>query len=41
MMTRPSPAGQCHPGTQENEADMVDCSQCHDDGYDPDMLDHA
>ena len=30
----------CHPGTQENEVRTVDCAQCHDDGYDPDMMEH-
>lgn len=31
----------CHPGTLKNEAGTVECSHCHDDSYDQDMLDHA
>ena len=30
----------CHPGAQENEARTLDCTQCHDDGYDPAMMEH-
>ena len=31
---------ECHPGTQENEGRVVDCAQCHSDGYDSDTMGH-
>ena len=30
----------CHPAVQENEPGFNGCSDCHDDGYEPDMLEH-
>jgi len=30
----------CHPAVQESEERTVDCAQCHDDGYDQDMMEH-
>lgn len=31
---------ECHPGTQENEEKTVGCTECHDDGFTPDMMGH-
>lgn len=30
----------CHPGVQKNENRTVTCGECHDDDYEPDMLEH-
>lgn len=30
----------CHPGLQEGEQNTVSCTECHDDGYSPDMMQH-
>lgn len=30
----------CHPGRQENETRTLDCTQCHDDDYEPEMMGH-
>jgi len=31
---------ECHPYTQESEEPLVSCTECHDDGYEPDMMPH-
>ena len=30
----------CHPTIQESDIRNVGCTECHDDGYDPDMMEH-
>ncbi|MDX9859134.1 MAG: cytochrome c3 family protein [candidate division Zixibacteria bacterium] len=31
---------ECHPKVQESELGLTACSECHDDGYSGDMIDH-
>lgn len=31
---------ECHPGMQQSETFTVNCTECHDDGYSPEMLTH-
>lgn len=30
----------CHPGFQESEARTVSCNDCHDDDYEPEIMEH-
>lgn len=30
----------CHPGIQESEGRTVGCTECHDDDFEPDMMEH-
>lgn len=30
----------CHPALQDSETGVVGCSECHGEGYEPDLLDH-
>ncbi len=31
---------QCHPAVQQSEASVNSCTECHDDGYSPAIMDH-
>ena len=38
--TKPLSCRECHPAAQPSETQTNKCSQCHDDSFTPDMMDH-
>lgn len=36
----PASCRQCHPGVQPSETNTLGCTECHEDGYSSDMMDH-
>ncbi|MFT5700364.1 MAG: hypothetical protein ACI8ZB_003238 [Desulforhopalus sp.] len=37
---KPASCRECHPGLQPSETNTNSCLECHDDGYEPEMLEH-